>query len=219
MPRPKQYDDALADALIAAAAAALAVGGPDALSLRSVAVQAGTSTNAVYTLFGGRDELIAATVARARESFTAAQAAALPVVEEADDAAVDATEDAAGGSTRALGVADLRALGRAYRAWALAHPALYAVMFGPAMSVPGGDCTAVESREGPEQGLAPLLAVVRSLLASGTFTGPDATTVAVAIWAATHGAVSLEMSQWPGAPFAEATFETQLDAVERAWRA
>ena len=108
MARPSTYDEALRSRLLAATADAVAADGPDRVSLRDVARAAGTSTSAVYTLFGGKDELLAAVIADGFGSFAASQRAAEP--------------------------AGLRALGIAYRTWAHEHPSLYRLMFGGALA-------------------------------------------------------------------------------------
>lgn len=108
MSRPPTYDDALRSRLLTATAEAVAADGPDRVSLREVAGSAGTSTSAVYALFGGKDGLLGAVVAHGFASFTVAQRAAAPE--------------------------GLRALGVAYRAWAKQNPALYRLMFGGALA-------------------------------------------------------------------------------------
>ena len=86
--------------------------GVSALSMRTLAAEAGTSTTAVYSLFGGRSELLQALYVQAFSGFGAAQEA------------VPVTDDPS---------ADLLGLGRAYRCWALDHPHFYAIMFGGAL--------------------------------------------------------------------------------------
>lgn len=83
--------------------------GAAGLSLRSVATAAGTTTAAVYALFGGRDELVQAVVDEGFRRF----AAHLAAVRRTDDPA-----------------ADLLTLGQAYRANARENPHYYRVMFG-----------------------------------------------------------------------------------------
>src|SRR2546423_3555500 len=95
-------------ALIDTAARLIATEGPAALTLRRIADEAGTSTMAIYTHFGGMPELRRAV---RREGF-ARLAASL--------ARVDETEDP---------VADLAMLGAAYYETALSNPDLYRVMF------------------------------------------------------------------------------------------
>lgn len=197
MPRPVLYDAGLRADLIRHAAAAIADGGVSHLSLRAVATAAGTSTNAVYTLFGGKDGLVEAAVATAAAGFTQAQ--------------------------RAVGVsadplADLLGLGQAYRSWAVKHPALYAVMFGgrvtiPPLEVPGEDC------DEAAEGINPLAAVVLRLIDTGEFGGAAPSQIAETIWASVHGVVSLEIALWCDRDEATraALYQTQLDAIVRAW--
>ncbi|MTB73099.1 TetR/AcrR family transcriptional regulator [Arsenicicoccus cauae] len=189
MPRPKLYDDDLRGRLIATAADQVAAGGLDGLSLRRVAEEAGTSTNAVYTVFGGKDGLVGAMASEAQTSFVAAQLEAVAGRDPLDD---------------------LLALGLAYRRWAVEHASLYAVMFGGRVPPPE-DCA--------EDGLAPLLGVVQRVADAGRLVGEDVHAAALAIWAATHGCVALELALWPDQPeeLSARDFERQLAALTRAW--
>jgi AcrR family transcriptional regulator len=95
--------------MLAAARRLLEDEGPEALQARRLAAELGTSTQAVYTLFGGMPGLFEAIVA---EGFLAL----------ADHVkAVPLTDDP---------VADFFAEGAAYAQWALGHPQLYRLMFG-----------------------------------------------------------------------------------------
>jgi AcrR family transcriptional regulator len=58
MPRPKTHDDALRLKLLDRAGELLSAAGPKALSLRKLAADAETPTTAVYSLFGGKTELV-----------------------------------------------------------------------------------------------------------------------------------------------------------------
>lgn len=189
MPRPKLYDDDLRGRLIATAADQVAAGGLDGLSLRRVAEEAGTSTNAVYTVFGGKDGLVGAMASEAQTSFVAAQLEAVAGRDPLDD---------------------LLALGLAYRRWAVEHASLYAVMFGGRVPPPK-DCA--------EDGLAPLLGVVQRVADAGRLVGEDVHAAALSIWAATHGCVALELALWPDQPeeLSARDFERQLAALTRAW--
>ncbi|MBD9328210.1 TetR/AcrR family transcriptional regulator, partial [Mycobacterium tuberculosis] len=82
--------------------------GPDALQTRKVAAAAGTSTMAVYTHFGGMRGLIAAIAEEGLRQFDVA----LTVPQTADP------------------VADLLAIGTAYRRYAIERPHMYRLMFG-----------------------------------------------------------------------------------------
>lgn len=108
MARPRSHDEAVRARLVEAAAEHIARGGPEGLSLRHTAQAAGTSTSAVYTLFGNRDGLVSAVREEAFTRFAQHLAA------------VERTADPG---------ADLLGLGLAYRQFALAEPHFYRVMF------------------------------------------------------------------------------------------
>lgn len=67
MGRPKEHDERTAHALLEAAEALVRSGGADAVSVRRVADEIGTSTRAVYSLFGSKEGLLAALGTRAWE--------------------------------------------------------------------------------------------------------------------------------------------------------
>lgn len=183
-----------------ATAHVVARGGVDALSLRQVASGCGTSTNAVYALFGSRDGLLSAVMMEAVRSFTAEQRA----VAETTDA-----------------LADLLELGRAYRRWALAHPELYAVMFGGRISIGAADDPAERIPEGPLSGMQPIVEVIERGVGTGAMRVRDSVTAAVSIWAGVHGFVSLEIAQWSRSALIErdALYEVHLLAISAHWAA
>ena len=106
MGRPREHDERTAATLLAAAELAVQEGGPDALSVRGIARAVGTTTRAVYSLFGSKDGLIAALGAQAFE-FLRTGLEALPL-----------SEDPA---------ADLVESGLVFRRLAIERPALYAI--------------------------------------------------------------------------------------------
>src|SRR4051794_30585471 len=109
MGRPRLHDEHTAEALLDAAEAIVAGGGPDALSIRRVAEQAGTTTRAVYSLFESKEGLLVALGNRAFE-ILGSWIADMP-----------RTEDPA---------ADLvNAAVMNFRHWALEHPALFRIAF------------------------------------------------------------------------------------------
>jgi len=169
--RPSSYDEQLRIRLVAVTADTIARSGTDAVSLRRLAAAAGTSTNAIYALFGSKPGLVAAVVDEDRRSFGAAQAAAL-------DPSRDSREDAI-------------ALGHAYRDWALDHPDLYTVMFGGRTVL--NDRTAPDAD--PVPSIAPLVSAVERLVADGVVRGDTVLEVAWTIWSVAHGMVSLEIAE------------------------
>jgi AcrR family transcriptional regulator len=110
MGRPQEHDEHTRAALRAAAERLVAGGGVAAFSVRAVAGQAGTSTRAVYSLFGSKDGLLVDALAQG----------AFDYLTEGIDALGD-TDDP---------VADLIAVGvSVFRGLVCKHPALYRIAF------------------------------------------------------------------------------------------
>ncbi|MEV3971324.1 TetR/AcrR family transcriptional regulator [Streptomyces sp. NPDC050698] len=65
MGRPREHDERTAQALLQAAERAIEHSGPEAISIRGVASEVGTTTRAVYSLFGSKQGLVAALAAHA----------------------------------------------------------------------------------------------------------------------------------------------------------
>ena len=180
--------------LLEQAGRTVAAGGIRALSLRRLAVQAGTSTTAIYALFGGKPGLLGALF---EESFTSFGAAQL-------DAPV--TGDS---------LSDLAALAAAYWTWARGHPDLYSVMFG---QVVADLHPTAEQAAAAATTIEPLVGLVRSAIASGLLAG-DEWTIAFAIWSAVHGAVTLVMAGCgpPDEAAAAELFQITARAAVRGW--
>jgi AcrR family transcriptional regulator len=106
MGRPREHDERTAAALLAAAERAVQDGGIDALSVRGVAADVGTTTRAVYSVYGSKDGLVAALAARPFELLRDG----LESVPVTDDPA-----------------ADLVAAALMYRRFSKEHPSLWAL--------------------------------------------------------------------------------------------
>lgn len=161
----------------------LLAAGPDAVQLRKVAAEAGTSTMAVYTHFGGMPGLVRAVV---REGFLRLSAA-LSTVDRTDDP-----------------VADVVALGLAYRDYAIANPELYRLMFG-VIAVRGhrvglGDPVAhAEEYQGNVARAAlesfdTFVSFVDTAVAAGRVSVEPPRSLAGQLWSAMHGYVLLEIA-------------------------
>ncbi|MGH3883158.1 MAG: TetR/AcrR family transcriptional regulator [Pseudonocardiaceae bacterium] len=196
MPRPKLHDDALRIRLLETAGALLTSEGPEALSLRRLAAAASTSTSAVYALFGGKPGLMRALFLEAFSRFGEYQDTVAP----SDDP-----------------LADLVALGRAYRASARADPHFYAVMFGSLM--PGFEPTPQDMAHA-EATFTPVVEAVRRAIAAGLLHDGDPVLIATALWANVHGLVSLELGGAipPQAGPPAEVFETAMRANLDGWR-
>src|SRR5690625_7664915 len=71
MARPRQYDDALRRRLLDLASEQISAHGVDTVSVRTLAQRAGTTTAAIYTLFGSRDALVDAVATEGLARFEA----------------------------------------------------------------------------------------------------------------------------------------------------
>lgn len=195
MPRPKVHDAALRTRLLECAGATLSTRGLAALSLRTLAADVGTSTTAVYALFGGKPGLLAALHA---EAFARLHARLDAVPLGADP------------------VEDLVALGRAYRDAALAEPHFYEVMFGGAL--PAGErWWAVAAPI-----LRPVADVVARAADRGVLRPDlDPATVSLALWATVHGLVSLHLRGLhpDDAPAPATVVDVAVRAVVGGWLA
>lgn len=166
----RQLDDT-SQALLDAAHKLLSEIGPDALTVRRIATEAGMSTMNVYSRFGGKDgvidELYADGYRRMIDAVTS--------VPETDDVA-----------------ADLLAVADAYRKFAIENPTYYGIMLQSAV-------TGFEPSQGSiDLALGGLGSVIERVHRGqekgqlGTL-GQNATECAAWLWATCHGLVSLEL--------------------------
>src|SRR6266545_4635648 len=87
--RRREHDEKTAAALLDAAERTIAEEGIDALSLRDVARDAGTTTRAIYSLFGSKDGLLVALGVRAF-TLLEQEIEALPVTDRPGDDLIEA---------------------------------------------------------------------------------------------------------------------------------
>jgi AcrR family transcriptional regulator len=180
--------------IVEAARRQLATEGAAGLSLRAVARELGMASSAVYRYFSSRDELLTALIVDAYDAIGAA-------AEEAESAV---TRDDLRGRWRATC--------RAARAWALAHPHEYALIYGS--PVPGYAAPEATIAHAARVG-ALLCRVVADGVAAGAITtapdGADAGDVltpgiaesfglpeplaprVVTAWSSLYGAISFEV--------------------------
>src|SRR5947207_8472826 len=163
--------------LVDEAARMLVTQGPGGLSLRKLAASVGVSTMPVYTLFGDKRGLLSA---MHREGFRRLREA-LGAVPETDDP-----------------VADLNALGVAYRRSALTSPHLYGLMFGRVVPEFQPD---EEERAAADATYRPLVDAVARCLRAGALsaalvgdTPGAADRIALHLWSVAHGMVNLELN-------------------------
>src|SRR5215207_11297681 len=129
MGRPREHNEATRAALRTAAEQIVAKGGPAAFSVRAVADAAGTTTRAVYSLFGSKEGLLVDALAQGAFEFLFDE---IDKLVETDDP-----------------VADLIAVGvPVFRRLVLEHPARYRIAFQRPLGNlrPGPELTAARER-------------------------------------------------------------------------
>jgi AcrR family transcriptional regulator len=195
VPRPRTHDDALRVRLLDRAGVLLSKEGISALSLRRLAADVGTSTTAVYSLFGGKPALVRELFVEAFHRF-GSRLRAVPRTESAGE--------------------DLIQLGLAYRHSALADPHLYPIMF--ANIVPGFEPDEQVTEEALAA-LTPLIDVVQAGIQDGVFVDVPAEIVVMSCWGIAHGLVSLELNGYaPEDLDLDASYERALRANLAGWQ-
>jgi AcrR family transcriptional regulator len=193
LPRPRTHDEALRAKLLSQAQATLSTHGASGLSLRTLARDCGTSTTAVYSLFGGKRGLLTALFDDAFGRFAHLLAGVRPGPDP---------------------IADLVELAEAYRRGALADPHLFAVMFGSETVLP----PAAEARTATGTALGPLREFVSRAVDDGALRpDTDAAAASVTLWATVHGWVSLQLRGFLP-PGTSARFADAVRAVLEGWR-
>lgn len=169
--RPREHTETTRTALRLAAERLVAEGGPGAFSVRAVAAEVGTTTRAVYSLFGSKEGLLIDALAESAFEFLADNIAALATTGDPVDDLV------------AVGVPVFRAL-------VVEHPALYRIAFQRV--VPG-------FRAGPEvttartRAFAGLLGKVKPLQEAGLLGRKSVQQAAVEFNAMLEGLANAEL--------------------------
>ena len=171
MGRPRVHDEETRATLRAVAEQLVAEGGAPAFSVRAVAERAGTSTRAIYSLFGSKEGLLFDALAQDAYRFLAD---GMDNTVETDDPAADLVE---------MGVS-------VYRRLVLEHPALYRIAFQRIVpDVRFGP----ELTEARERSLSRLLAKVQRLAEAGQLRSMTVRDGAVAFNALCEGLANSEL--------------------------
>ncbi|MEV4395972.1 TetR/AcrR family transcriptional regulator [Nonomuraea sp. NPDC049607] len=142
--------------------------GPDSLTMRRIAAEAGCTTTVIYTMFGNREGLAEALYLEGFERFRRL----LEAVPQ-----------------RRNPLEYLTALGPAYRQACLAEPGYYSLMFEQA--IPGFE-PSERARTLARAALNILDRVIADCISAGYLTPTQPRKIADALWAAAQGAISLE---------------------------
>jgi AcrR family transcriptional regulator len=174
MGRPREHGEETREQLLETAARILSEEGVGAVSVRRLAHEAGTTTRAIYSLFGSKEGLLTAMFRRASDTFTRIHEA-VPV--QADP------------------LAELIPLGLAYRQSALEEPHLYGLLFG---QVPGYRPSEEDMRLA-QRSQARVIDTLQRASARGQLKR-DVWTIADEGWGLVHGLATLELMGCLGPP-------------------
>jgi AcrR family transcriptional regulator len=169
-----------------------------AFSLREVARRAGVSHHAPYNHFPEKVDLLAAAAAVGFERLRDGLRRAMVGIDDADA---------------------LVAIGRTYVRLGLENPALYRLMFGPALSAAGSAARPTVARAAGAEARAVLEEVILRGARSGVFAvAPDSpkevALSALSVWSATHGLTMLVIDKVPPADLSvDAMIERLLGMV------
>lgn len=221
MARPKRSEQ-IVDLQVAIKETAwkqIAEQGAAALSLRAIARELAITAPAIYNYYPSRDDLVTALIKDAYSSFGEAQSAAALTQPEGDL------------------IARFKAVGLAYRDWAVRFPQRYQLIFGT--PIPGYHAPLEEVMPIASRALNVLIGGLLTAQAAGVLRSfelkncsphlyqtladvadthppapPEILYLAVTIWARVHGLVSLEIgSQYP--PYIDHLDELYRIEVER----
>lgn len=146
----------------------LAKAGPESLTVRRIAAEAGCSTQVIYTMFGSKEGLAEALYLEGFERFRRR----LEAVPKRDDP-----------------LEHLSLLGPAYREAALAEPGYYSLMFERAIP---GFVPSERARTLARAALNIVDRVIADCISAGHLVPTQPRKIADALWAAAQGALSLE---------------------------
>jgi AcrR family transcriptional regulator len=176
--------------LLAAAEAVLVRDGPGGLTVRAVAAEAGIAPMNVYNRLGGKDGLVDALLIKGFDRLRAA----IEAGREPDM------------------LARLRACGMRYRAFALANPYFYAIMFEDAIP---RERSSAEVSEHAVASFGALVRAVELASAAGAISAADPFEAAQQIWSTVHGAVALELKGLVLTPDPEASYQALIETIIR----
>jgi AcrR family transcriptional regulator len=174
MGRPREHGPDTKARLLEVAGRLLGEHGASALTVRRVAAEAGTSTRAVYSLFGDKEGLLRALFHEAAEVMRRHHEA-VPVLADP--------------------VAEIRLLAQAYRAAVLEQPNLYDLYLG--LGRPGVQPTQADLDLAFRSFERVLQALLRAQ-AAGRLGGREPELVGRQAWAMVHGLASLELRGYLG---------------------
>lgn len=193
--RTRTASDQVSAALLDAAETVLDRDGAAGVTVRAVAQEAGVAPMGIYNRFDGKDGLLDALAVRAFDAL------ALAIAVDAGPPPADR----------------LRHACRGYRAFALSHPAQYALMFATGSPAAPRDSPVRARGRRVFDTLVGMVGDVTDPL--GSSSAPDLDDTSQAVWYAIHGAVTIEIAEVGQTADAATTFERTLDLMVAALQA
>ncbi|SNQ51168.1 conserved hypothetical protein [Frankia canadensis] len=191
MGRPRQHDESTRLALLDAAERLIERDGPDAASVRAVADAVGTTTRAVYSVFGSKDGMLEALAIRLFDVLIAA----IDACPRTDDPVDDLITASLAG----------------FRRTSIDHPALYSLVF---LRVVPDLQLGAEFAATAGAAFGRLEALVERLNTEGTLPKAAVPAAALSVHALTEGLASMELrGMLTTTDNPEATWRTALHAV------
>jgi AcrR family transcriptional regulator len=190
MGRPREHDAQTATALLEAAERIVEESGVESLSVRGVADRVGTTTRAVYSVFGSKDGLVSALGARAFE-LLGERVSRLPVTSDPRADLVDA------------GV-------RGFRVFAMSHPALFRL--GVQRTALSAE-VAVTFRGAADDAMTHLLGRIEALRAAGGLGARSVRDAACEFHALCEGLAAIELRGIMEHPIEEELWRDALGAL------
>jgi AcrR family transcriptional regulator len=194
--RPREHDERTAAALLDAAERIVDQAGVEALSVRGVADQVGTSTRAVYSVFGSKDGLLVALGTRAYEMLGTG-IRAMPVTKTPADDLVEAGVEV-------------------FRNFAVGHPSLFRIAVQRTIGPPGLAEAFTATQIGAFEGLQ---AIVARLEAAHRLGGRTVRDAATQFHALCEGLAALELRGQIGPDDGERIWREALRALVVGWSA
>jgi AcrR family transcriptional regulator len=182
-------------AVLDAASRLLVDEGPAALTMRRLAAEVGASTMVLYSRFEGREGLIGHLLEEGFARFA----------------------DELGAVTDPDPWENLRLLGRAYRRFARQNPRYFRLMWGGPGGATGEGAVRLDGHG--RRAFGSLLIAITRILAELDRSAREAEPLALSVWSAVHGFVSLEATGACGPPeHTDEMYERTLDFVLAALR-
>jgi AcrR family transcriptional regulator len=174
--RTREHNEQTREHLLRVAGQIIRRGGPDALTVRGLAAEAGVTTRAIYSLFSGLPELISVLCRRSTEAMVR------------HHEAVPVTDDPS---------SEFAALALAYRSAAHEQADLYEMLYTPTAAEDG---SVPEYPQQVQRTVGRVQDTIRRAIAAGQLPPVDSRALSQGLWALVHGLTSLELRGVLGTP-------------------